>query len=96
MEYDSSRILCRRCLPDEIPESELLAYLDGFAASLPDDVRVPEKTYARRLELCEACCHRILYTCTLCGCYIQARAAKKHMKCPIPAAPRWEVVLEDI
>jgi hypothetical protein len=95
MEYDSSLILCRKCLPDEITEGELLHYLDGFAASLQDDIRADGKTYARRLELCEACPHRILYTCTLCGCYIQARAAKKHMKCPIPFSPRWESVRED-
>ena len=95
MEYDSGQVLCRKCLPEEITESELLKYLDGFAASLPDDVRVPEESYVRRLEFCEACGHRILYTCTLCGCYIQARAAKKHMKCPIPCAPRWEAVRED-
>ena len=89
MAYDSSHILCWKCLPQEIGEENLRAYLDGYAASLPDDLRAPEAEYAKRLAACEGCEHRIGFTCTLCGCYLQARAAKKRQKCPVPGVPRW-------
>ncbi len=89
MAFSSSGILCRKCLPQEIEENTLREYLDGYAASLSTDIRAPEGEYARRLTICENCPHRIQFTCTLCGCYIQARAAKKRQKCPLPGAPRW-------
>ena len=95
MAYDSGQILCRKCLMEEIDESGLRAYLDGYAASLPQDVRASEALYAHRLSLCESCPHRIRFTCTLCGCYIQARAAKKLQKCPIPGAPRWSAAADE-
>ncbi len=89
MAYDSGRFLCRKCLQDTIEESGLREYLDSYAASLPMEIRAPEAEYTKRLSLCEDCSHRIRFTCVLCGCYIQARAAKKNQKCPIPGAPRW-------
>lgn len=95
MTYDSGQILCRKCLMEDIDESNLREYLDGYAASLPPDVRASETVYAQRLSLCEECPHRIRFTCTLCGCYIQARAAKKLQKCPIPGTPRWSAAADE-
>jgi hypothetical protein len=93
--YDSGQILCRKCLFEEIEESGLREYLDNYAATLPKETRAPEAEYIRRLSLCEGCGHRIRFTCTLCGCYIQARAAKKHQKCPIPGTPKWSAITEE-
>ncbi len=95
MAYDSGQILCRKCLLEEIEESGLREYLDNYAATLPQETRAPEAEYKIRLSLCEDCSHRIHFTCTLCGCYIQARAAKRRQRCPIPGAPRWSAVLEE-
>lgn len=95
MAYESGMILCRKCLPDTIEENSLREYLDNYAAALPMEARAPEAEYIRRLSLCEDCSHRIRFTCTLCGCYIQARAAKKLIKCPIPGAPRWSALPEE-
>ena len=95
MAYESGMILCRRCLPDSIEESSLREYLDNYAAALPAQTRTPETEYKKRLFLCEACSHRIQFTCTLCGCYIQARAAKKRQRCPIPGSPRWNAVMAE-
>jgi hypothetical protein len=81
---------------EEIEESGLREYLDNYAATLPQEIRAPEAEYTRRLSLCEDCSHRIHFTCTLCGCYVQARAAKRNLKCPIPGAPRWYSIPEDI
>lgn len=89
MKYDASGILCRKCLDNEIPEGELIRYLDHYVSSLSEDIRVSFKTYEARLSLCSECEHRLEVTCTLCGCYCQARAAKKALRCPIPKFPRW-------
>lgn len=89
MSYESKKILCRKCLEREIPEGELLEYLDGYVASLPEVIRADESVYKERLEKCADCKHRITYTCTLCGCYVQARAAKRGLCCPIADEPLW-------
>lgn len=80
--YDSSRILCRRCLEKNVNAQELRAYLDGYVRELPDVIRVDEACYRTRLALCEACARRSGFTCTLCGCYVQTRAAKRAQRCP--------------
>ncbi|MBQ3078450.1 MAG: hypothetical protein IJC48_00440 [Clostridia bacterium] len=89
MIYDSLPVLCRKCLDKEIPEKELLEYLDDYVRSLPAEKRVDEPVYNLRLSKCAECGHRLGYTCTLCGCYVQTRAAKKNMRCPIPGYPKW-------
>ena len=81
-DYDSSQILCRRCLEKDIRADELRAYLDNYVRDLPDAIRTDADVYAARLTLCEACARRTNFTCTLCGCYVQARAAKRIQKCP--------------
>ena len=87
--YDGQRVLCRKCLDRPPDERELMDYLDRYAASLPEDVRAPQAAYERRLGLCAACPRLSAQMCMLCGCYVQARAAKKRMRCPEPGAPRW-------
>ncbi len=89
MNYSSSGILCRRCLDQDVDDKNLREYLDGYAASLPPEIRTPEKEYVLRLSICEACAQRIQFTCTQCGCYIQARAAKRMQKCPLPGTTKW-------
>lgn len=95
MPYASSGILCRKCLDQDVNEQNLREYLDHYAASLHEDIRTPEAEYARRLALCEACPHRMLFTCTQCGCYIQAKAAKRLQKCPLPGAPKWNAFTQE-
>lgn len=89
MLYDSSPFFCRRCEPIDLAGEALQAHLDAYAASLPDAQRAPEAAYHARLAQCESCEYRIQYTCTLCGCYVQARAAKRRMRCPLTRAPKW-------
>ena len=93
--YDGRYILCRKCLDRPVNERELMEYLDQYASTLPGTIRASAEVYAYRLELC-ACCPRLTaHMCTLCGCYVQARAAKKRMRCPEPGAPRWLEEAED-
>lgn len=89
MPYVGKEILCRKCLNEQLPEGELIDYLDSYVQSLPDDVRTDEETYHYRLSMCADCSNRYEATCRLCGCYCQARAAKKLQRCPIPDHPKW-------
>ncbi len=87
--YDGRAILCRRCLQNEVPAGELMAYLDNYVRSLPEETRVSDDIYRARLRECAACPHIMQELCTLCGCYAQARAAKRNQRCPLPGAPKW-------
>ena len=40
------------------------------------------ETYAARLNICRTCDNLHSGTCALCGCYLEARAAKKRQGCP--------------
>lgn len=94
--YDGRYILCRKCLDRPIDERELMEYLDNYAASLPENIRASADVYTFRLNICKNCPRLLVHMCTLCGCYVQARAAKKNMRCPEAGAPRWmEVSTEE-
>jgi hypothetical protein len=84
-------IPCRKCLEESADLRALAEHLDRYVDSLSDDIRVGPETYAKRVALCESCPRRVELLCSVCGCYIQARAAKKRMACPIDfGEPRWQ------
>lgn len=68
-----------------------MAQLAEYIQSLPDDVRVCPEAYAARLAACGQCPQRVEDTCSLCGCFIRARAAKWRMRCPDVRNPRWGI-----
>lgn len=63
--------------------------LREYAASLPEKMRADDGEYARRLALCEQCEYMRENLCTMCGCFVRARAAKKAMRCPHPEGRKW-------
>jgi len=87
--YNGRYILCRKCLERPVDQRELMEYLDRYVSELPDGIRVPPEIYAYRLKICAYCPRLTAHMCMLCGCYVQARAAKKNMRCPEAGAPRW-------
>ena len=80
--YHSAQVLCRKCLEVPVNEKELAETLDRYLEMLAPEVRVPPEIYEARLAVCADCPHRAGYTCLKCGCYVQARAAKRAMACP--------------
>ena len=86
---------CPVCAREQEDADALAALLTDYVDSLPSHQRTAPQDYAARLNLCAACDHRTQHTCTLCGCYVHARAAKKHMRCPLPGSPRWAAIEED-
>ena len=53
-----------------------------YVDSLSADEKTDEATYAARLNICRTCDDLHSGTCALCGCYVEARAAKKRQGCP--------------
>ena len=73
---------CRLCETVFPTPAQLEAYLEAYVADLPDQERADETVMARRLALCRTCPHLRIATCSLCGCYVQARCAKVRLRCP--------------
>lgn len=89
--YRPAAAICRKCVRESVSAEKLAEYLDGYVNSLSDDMRASPGTYEERLKICEACEKRVELTCTLCGCYIQARAAKRKLECPYDkGGPKWK------
>ena len=82
-----------RCLLREAGEAEIAASIAEYVAMLDDAVRAGEADYRARLAVCEACDALLSGTCRLCGCYVETRAAKKGMSCPM-VPPRWTKIEE--
>ena len=85
----AAKPFCRRCLLEDMPsEAELAQSIRELIDLLPEHMRTPAQITAARLAACRACDRLHSGMCTLCGCYVELRAAKAPMHCPdIPA--RW-------
>lgn len=86
---DAKRPFCRKCLMDDLPETDYLRYLKEYIADYPRKKRVPDDEYRRRLGICLECDHLSNGTCELCGCYVELRALKKGQFCP-DSGDRWK------
>ena len=86
---EEQKRVCRRCLladmQDQRPLRELVY---DYIASIPADKRADDGCFARRLALCRECGSLLNGTCAKCGCYAEARAAKKAQHCP-DVPPKW-------
>ena len=78
---------CRRCLlQDMADENDYYASVVRYRATMPRRVRTPDAEYAARLEHCRACPSLNAGTCMQCGCYVEMRAARTDMHCPLDNA----------
>ncbi len=80
----SERKPCRCLLGESSPD--LAAVVADYVAAFPEGQRTSAMALQRRLALCLECAQLRDGTCALCGCYVEARAAKARMTCP--AVPR--------
>ncbi|MBQ3079969.1 MAG: hypothetical protein IJC48_08250 [Clostridia bacterium] len=79
---------------ENMDQADIIRHLDSYVADLPKDVRANEDEYQKRLTLCASCEYLLNAACRLCGCYVQARAAKKNQRCPIAKHPKWTEQIE--
>lgn len=71
-----------RCLLSGTNEKELLENIREYISGLDENVKADEKTYRRRLSVCEKCEKLQNGVCLKCGCYVEMRAAVKNNRCP--------------
>lgn len=81
-------IPCIRCLLRDINEKEEYRKLEEYLASYPEESKVSEDIYEKRLGFCKECECLNQGICTKCGCFVEARALKKIGYCP-HERPRW-------
>lgn len=75
---------CRRCLLRELAEGQALyESVRAYRAELSEDVRTTDTQFEARLDQCRACRHLQNATCMQCGCYVEIRAAKRDIHCPM-------------
>lgn len=79
--------LCRRCLlQDMAEENDYYQSVVRYRKTLPKTKRTPDGEYARRLAACRGCEQLDHATCMACGCYVEMRAARLDMHCPLSDA----------
>ena len=77
---------CRKCLLQEMQETEFWENMRSYIAHIPEEKKVSEPVLARRLAVCKDCEELISGMCRLCGCYVELRAAMRIRSCPhVPA-----------
>lgn len=76
------KVVCRKCLLAEMNLQEVYQSVREYVEALPPDKKADEAEYARRLEICKGCENLADGMCVKCGCYVEARAAKKNADCP--------------
>lgn len=77
---------CRCLLAESFPD--MATAVAEYIASLPQEQRIDEPARQERLQACLQCSHLRDGTCGLCGCYVEARSAKRSQHCPDTPA-RW-------
>lgn len=74
--------ICPRCeWTKEMIEKELLK-LQDYIDRIPEEDKVEEEEYERRLRICDGCGELRSGLCGQCGCYVAVRAARKNGYCP--------------
>lgn len=74
--------VCRKCLLYAESREEFFQRLEAYIAGLDEDDRTDQATYEKRLRLCAQCSRLTDGMCSLCGCYVELRAALKVRRCP--------------
>ncbi len=77
-----------RCLLMASGQEDMARLVAEYIATLPEESRVSDESYRARLALCERCEALHSGTCARCGCYVEARAAKRSLSCPA-TPPVW-------
>jgi hypothetical protein len=74
-------IPCRVCLLRDMQDKGLFQTVSDYIATIPEEEKAGAEEYERRLDACRACENLTNAMCALCGCFVEARAAKRQMHC---------------
>ncbi|MCM1244617.1 MAG: DUF6171 family protein [Roseburia sp.] len=79
---------CPKCTwTKEMLEKEQMK-LQDYIANIPQEDKVSDQEYEKRLMLCDRCSELRGGLCGQCGCYVAVRAVRKTGYCPHVRA-RW-------
>ncbi len=73
---------CPRCLLADSSEEDSSRAIAARISAIPEEQRVSEDEYDRRLSICKSCDMLVSGTCGKCGCYVELRAARAANRCP--------------
>ena len=84
-------IKCKRCnAEDMLLTEQVKAQIPKYLEEIDEKMRVTDKEYQARLELCFECEGLVSgVMCKYCGCFVQMRALIKNTNCPSPLCKRW-------
>ena len=77
-------VICKRCLIQGVDREAFQRNLRAYVDSLPESEKANVPLYQSRLLICDRCAHLLEGMCRKCGCFVEARAAKRTMACPAP------------
>ena len=79
---------CRRCLLEALSDEALSMTVKRTIEAIPEEERITEEEYRKRLSLCCGCDELLSGMCVKCGCFAEVRAAYKKRHCPL-VHPLW-------
>ena len=83
MEETERLRVCRKCLLEDMAdEMDLANAIRERIALMPEDEKAEPAAVQFRLAQCRQCDRLVNGMCGLCGCYVELRSVKKHMRCP--------------
>ncbi len=73
---------CKKCLLRDIDKNEYFESLKQAVEAIDPGERTPKDEYESRLSACKECDRLSEGMCTVCGCFVEYRAAKRSQRCP--------------
>ncbi len=70
----SPKRICKKCLLYNFSNADYFANLYEYIDNLDEDIKVDEKEYDRRLNICIECPEYFEGMCRVCGCFVELRA----------------------
>ena len=74
---------CRCLLRDRMDMEAERRRVKTYRSVMSEELRVEDAAYEQRLELCTECEALQNGTCMECGCFVEMRAARRDMNCPL-------------
>lgn len=86
---------CKHCLLRDDPnQTDMHRVVTEYIDSMSADSRADMDTVNARLEICASCAYLMSGVCSLCGCFVEVRAAKRLTSCPaVPSL--WEMINQE-
>lgn len=80
---------CKKCLLYEAGEKVTSKEIEAYIKTLPQDIKVDDDTFLKRISFCKECDYLISGMCRKCGCYVEVRARIKSNNCPDVNNRKW-------